>query len=66
MSDLLLLVAILPVILLGLYIYKKDRNKEPSSLLVKLFVSGILSCFLVLAISEITAILTSAETMGDR
>lgn len=56
MSDLLLLVAILPVILLGLYIYKKDRNKEPSSLLVKLFVSGILSCCLVLAISEITAI----------
>ncbi len=56
MSDLLLLIAILPVILLGLYIYKKDRNKEPNSLLVKLFVSGILSCFLVLAISEITAI----------
>lgn len=51
MSEILLLVAILPVVLLGRYIYKKDKNKEPRSLLVKLFVSGILSCLLVLLIS---------------
>ena len=38
-------VAVLPVILIGLYIYKKDRVKEPLKLLFKLFILGILSCF---------------------
>lgn len=51
MQGLLLVIAILPVLLLGSYIYKKDKNKEPKSLLVKLFTSGIISCFLVLLIS---------------
>lgn len=49
----LLLIAILPVILLGIFIYKKDRNAEPKKLLVKLFIGGILSCFLTLAISDL-------------
>lgn len=39
-----LLISILPVYLVGLYIYKKDRNKEPKSLLKKLFIYGMLSC----------------------
>lgn len=55
MNNLLLVIAILPVILLGAYIYKKDRHKEPTFLLVKLFFAGIISCFFVLAI---TAVLT--------
>lgn len=38
-------VAILPIILIGLYIYKKDKIKEPIKLLFKLFILGILSCF---------------------
>lgn len=50
---LLLILAALPVILLGMYIYKKDKNKEPTHLLAKLFIGGILSCFLVLIISEL-------------
>lgn len=38
---LLLLVSILPVILVGRYIYNKDRDKEPVGLIVKLFFSGV-------------------------
>lgn len=49
----LLLIAILPVVLLGVFIYKKDKNKEPKKLLIKLFIGGILSCFLTLLISGI-------------
>lgn len=49
----LLFLAALPVILICRYIYMKDRNKESSGLLTKLFMCGILSCFLVLIISGI-------------
>lgn len=45
MSLLLFLVAVLPIILIGIYIYKKDKEKEPSRLLLKLFIFGIISCF---------------------
>ena len=33
----LLLLAILPILILGLYIYNKDIEKEPKLLLFKLF-----------------------------
>ena len=39
-----LFIAILPVYLIGLYVYKKDREKESSKLLTKLFLFGMLSC----------------------
>lgn len=39
-----LIISILPVYLVGLYIYKKDKNKEPKSLLKRLFIYGMLSC----------------------
>ena len=39
-----LFISILPVYLVGLYIYKKDNNKEPKSLLKRLFIYGMLSC----------------------
>lgn len=48
---LLLIIAIFPIIFLGLYINGKDREKEPKGLLAGLFISGIFSCFLVLIIS---------------
>lgn len=51
--DILLLISILPVIIIGMYIYNKDKNKEPKSLLTKLFIGGIGSCFLVLILSFI-------------
>ena len=45
---LLLFISILPVFLLGMYIYKKDPEKEPTSLLVGLFMAGFLSAVLVI------------------
>lgn len=39
-----LFIAILPVYLIGLYVYKKDKEKESSKLLTKLFLFGMLSC----------------------
>lgn len=42
----LFVVAALPIFLLGLYIYKKDKNKEPTKLLVKLFLEVFYLVFL--------------------
>ena len=58
--ELLLIIAIFPVIILGAYIYKKDKNKEPKLLLIKLFTSGILACLLVVII---TLIATSIQLL---
>lgn len=46
----------LPIIVLGLYIYLKDRDREPLSLLMKLLWKGMLSCLLVLFISGVLKI----------
>lgn len=46
-------ISILPVFLIGMFIYKKDKNKEPTKLLIKLFLGGMGSCFLVTIISII-------------
>lgn len=48
-----IIIAILPVILIGKYIYSKDQEKEPSKLIRKLIFGGILSCLLVLVVSAI-------------
>ncbi len=48
-TMLLLIISILPVILLGLYIYEKDSEKEPKVLLLKLFSSGFLAAIMVLS-----------------
>lgn len=53
MSSILLFLAVIPVVVICTYIYNKDKNKEPWGLLIKLFVLGIASCFLVLAVSEV-------------
>ena len=54
MNELILfIVAALPVVLVGKYIYDKDKEKESGSILTKLFIGGILSCFLTLIISGI-------------
>lgn len=50
---LLFIVAALPVVLICWFIYNKDKNKEPTKVLTKLFIDGIFSCFLVLFVSEI-------------
>ena len=49
----LIIISVLPVLLIGIFIYTKDRNKEPKSLLLKLLLGGIGSVFLVFIISDI-------------
>lgn len=53
LTAILICLAIVPVALICTYIYRKDKNKEPSSLLVKLFLLGFVSCLLVLILSDI-------------
>ena len=50
---LLFIVSVLPVFLIGLFIYKKGKQNGSEKLLVKLFIGGIGSCFLVLVVSLI-------------
>ena len=45
MNILILIIAVLPIYLIGLYVYNRDYEKEPKSLLTKLFIFGMLSCF---------------------
>ena len=52
-EGLLLLLAVLPVVLILIFVYKKDRDKEPISLLMGFFALGICSCFLVLNVSDV-------------
>lgn len=42
--KLLLNLSVLPAVILGWYIYKKDTHKEPTKLLVFLIIAGALSC----------------------
>lgn len=46
-------IALLPVIILGYYIYSKDREKEPIKILLLLFFGGLLSALLTLGISYV-------------
>lgn len=52
-TGIMLFLAVLPVVLILLFIYNKDKTKEPLGLLIKLFSLGIASCFFVLAASEV-------------
>ena len=51
--SMLFILAALPIILICLYIYSKDKNKEPTKLLLKLFFFGVLSCILVVCLTEV-------------
>ena len=51
-----LIIAILPVYMIGKYFYNKDTIKEPKKLLKKLFLSGIISGLIVIFISTIIII----------
>ena len=53
----LFIVSVLPVFLIGLYIYKKDKEKEPNKLLIKLFLGGILSAILTIIITLILEVI---------
>lgn len=56
MSWLSIFLAVIPVFIILLLVYSKDKNKEPLSLLIILFLSGLLSCGLVLIITDIFGI----------
>lgn len=53
MVLILLALSILPVVVFGSIIYKNDFDKEPTSILVKLFICGIGSIFLTLLLTAI-------------
>ena len=67
---LLFSISIIPVILIGLYVYKKDKNKESKIFLIKLFFGGIGSGFIVLFLnllfSQSFSIFTKETTSMDR
>ena len=46
-------VSILPVVLIGWFIYRKDREKENYRILIKLFLGGMASCFVTLILTAI-------------
>lgn len=50
---LLFVIALLPIFVIYKYINSKDSSKEPTSLLIRLFLSGIMSCFMVLTVSDL-------------
>lgn len=54
---LLFVVSILPVFVIGSFIYKKDNYKESNKLLVKLFLGGVVSCVMVLIISVVIMVI---------
>ena len=57
MELILFVISALPVFLLAKSIYNQDRNKEPIKLLIKLFIAGIMSVFLVLIFSLVLGII---------
>lgn len=58
----LLPIAILPGIILGSYIYFKDKKeKEPPKLLLKLFLSGILAAIVAVALTYMMAYITKID-----
>lgn len=46
--EYLFILAVLPVIILGYNIYKRDNNKEPEGLLTKIFFLGLVTCIPVI------------------
>lgn len=58
----LLFAAVLPVIILCFFIYAKDRHKEPKSLLVKLFLFGLLSTIPVVVVESILSIFFNVDS----
>lgn len=52
-TSTLFLLAILPVVFLLVYVYSKDKHKEPFFLLMDLFLLGIVASFWVVEISDL-------------
>lgn len=65
MFLLLAIISFLPILLLGIYIYKKDSVKEPKSLLVGLFASGFLASILVVLVNLFIILLAPQFYLSD-
>ena len=63
--NLLLLIAILPVILLCYYIYKKDVDKEPKNLLRRVFIFGMISVIPIVLLELISKEFLNTEDTSD-
>ena len=63
--EALILIAIIPVVLLGFYIYKKDLDKEPSSLIRKAFCFGMLSVIPIVILELIVGGIISTENKSN-
>lgn len=61
-----LLLALLPIILIGYYFYNKDTIKEPKKLLLKLFFSGIGSGLIIIIISIFCMVLFPKYTQLEK
>ena len=48
----MLTIALLPVVLICIYVYKKDRRKEPTLLILTLFLAGLVSCYLDIYVTD--------------
>lgn len=58
--SILLFLAVLPIIVILIYVNSRDKNKEPLALLIRLFIGGILSCGMVLMISGLISSINPA------
>ena len=63
---LLLIISLLPIVLLSIYIYRKDTNKEPKKLLLRLFISGIVTVLLVILISVLLSLLSPVFAIDEK
>ena len=61
-SLILLLLAILPTVLIGIYVYKNDKHKEPISILLLLFILGIISALTVIFLSYLLELIIPTFT----
>ena len=61
----LLIAAIIPVVVLCLYINKKDQNKEPKGMLAKLFIFGVLICIPVIIVELLLGNIFDTESEGS-
>mgnify|MGYP002868653111 CR=1 FL=1 len=55
--SILLFLCIVPIILILVVVYSMDKNKEPLRLLLSLFCLGIVSCFIVIKLSNLLRVI---------
>ena len=65
LNLLLIIVSILPVVLIGWYIYSKDNDKEPKELLKKLFIYGVLSTVIAIILENVVKIIIGVSNPGS-